>query len=118
MPAQAFTIGLASGSTQGKGVLVAATASPGTTIHTAVAGTTSLDLITILATNNHTAAVEVTIQWGGTTSPDNDIKQTIQPKSGLVPIVVNMPLQNSLVVKAWAGTTNVVVLYADVKQAV
>ena len=38
-----FTKTLLSGSTNGKAILVAATATPGTTIHTAVAGTSSLD---------------------------------------------------------------------------
>jgi hypothetical protein len=60
---------LLSGSTDGKWIKVVATATAGTAIHTAVAGTTAgtYDEIWLRAQNNHTAAVNLTIEFGWAT---------------------------------------------------
>ena len=101
-----------SGSTDGMAVKVVATETAGTTIHTAVSGTTAgtFDEIWLWAYNGHTAAVELTIEYGGATAPDQNIKVTLAAKSGLVPIIPGLILQNGLVVKAFAGTANVITL--------
>jgi hypothetical protein len=100
------------GSTDGKAIKVVETATPGTTIHTAVAGTTAgtFDEIWIWAYNGHTAAVILTIEFGGATVPDQNIIVTLAAKSGLIPIVPGLILQNSMVVKAFASVANVVTL--------
>lgn len=99
-------------SVDGMPILVAATATAGTTIHTAVAGTTagSFDEIWLYAYNSHTAAVELTIEYGGATAPDQNIKVTLASKSGLSLIVPGLILQNGLTVAAFAGTANVVTI--------
>jgi len=97
-----------SGSTNGKQIKVAATATPGTLIHTAVSGTTDLDEIWLYLTNNHTASVLVTIEFGGVASPDDLIQITIPAKQGLYLVVPGLLLQNSLVVRMFAATTNVI----------
>lgn len=97
-----------SGSTNGKQILVAATSTPGTTIHTAVAGATDFDEIWIYATNNHTTSVNLTLEWGGTTSPNDLIQMAIPSKTGLYLLVPGLVLQNGLIVRAFAGVTNVV----------
>jgi hypothetical protein len=101
-----------SGSTDGKPVLVVATATAGTTIHTAVAGTTAgtFDEIWLYAYNGHTADVVLTLEWGGATVPDQNIVVTIPTKSGLQLVAPGLILQNGNVVKAFAGTTNVITL--------
>lgn len=105
-----YTKMLLSGSTNGKQIKVAATASTGTTIHTAVSGTSSLDEIWLYCVNSSTAAVKLTIEWGETTAPDGNIEVTIAPESGYALIVPGLLLQNSLVVTAFAGTTNVLLI--------
>ncbi len=102
-----------SGSTDGLGIKIAATSGTGTTIHTAISGTTAgaFDLVTLYATNNHTADVVLTLQFGGTTSPDNEIIMSIPYKSGLFLLCDSLPLQNAKVVTAFAGTTNVIHIY-------
>ena len=97
-----------SGSTDGKMVKVAATATLGTTIHTAHA--TSLDEVWLYAVNSDTSARKLTIEFGGATSPDCLIEQTIQPESGLVLVVPGMLLTNSLVITAFCATANVVMI--------
>jgi len=56
-----------SGSTHGGSIKVAATSSPGTTIHTATSSTTDCDVVTLYAYNSSASAVTLTLQWSGTT---------------------------------------------------
>jgi hypothetical protein len=101
-----------SGSTDGRNIKVVATASAGTTIHTAVAGTTAgtFDEVWLWAHNSHTSAVPLTLQFGGTSTPDDDITITLPSKQGLIPILPGCILQNGSVIKAYAGTANVVTI--------
>lgn len=105
-----FSKQLLSGSTNGKNIKVVATATPGTTIHTAVSGTTSFDEIFLFAMNSSASAVALNIEWGGTTSPDDLTTLTLPPQSGWIPIIAGWVLQNGLLVRAFAGSANVVVM--------
>jgi len=105
-----------SGSTHGRGIKIAATASAGDTIHTATSSTTDCDVITLYAYNSSGSAVNLTVQWGGTTSVDDDIKLSIPATSGLTLILPDLVLRNSLLVKAYAGTTNVVTVHGFVNR--
>jgi len=107
---QAVTKAKLSGSTNGRGIKVVATASTGTTIHTAVSGTSSYDEVWLYAYNSHTAEVLLTIQFGGTTSPDDDIKVMIPAQSGRYLLVDGAILNNSVVVAAYASLANVIVI--------
>lgn len=100
-----------SGSTHGRGVKVAATSSAGTTIHTATSSTTDCDVVTMYAYNSSGSAVNLTLQWGGTTSVDDDIKLSIPATSGLTLVVPDLVLRNSLIVKAYASTADVVTIH-------
>lgn len=103
-----FTKKPLSGSTNGKQIKLSATTSgSANTIHTAGSGTTNNDEIWIWVTNNHSSAVNLTLLWGGNSSPDDEIVMSIPSKSGLYLVIPGLILQNSLVLKAFAGTTNV-----------
>ena len=101
-----------SGSTDGMPIKVVQTATAGTTIHQAVAGTTAgtFDEIWLFAYNGHSAAVTLTIEYGGATVPDQNIVCTLAVQSGLQLIVPGLVLQNGLYVKAFASVANVVTL--------
>jgi len=101
-----------SGSTDGKAIKVVATATAGTLIHTAVAGTIAgtFDEIWLWAYNGHTGDVQLTIEWGGATVPDQNIILTIPTKIGLYPVVPGFILQNGMVVRAFASVANVITL--------
>ena len=105
-----------SGSTHGKGIKIAATSSAGDTIHTAQSGTSTCDVVTVYAYNSSASAVNLTLQWGGTTSPDDDIKLSIPATSGLTLVCPDLVLRNSLEIKAFAGTTNVVTIHGFVNR--
>tara|TARA_R100001530_G_scaffold31846_1_gene25015 strand:+ start:34 stop:387 length:354 start_codon:yes stop_codon:yes gene_type:complete len=97
-----------SGGTTGKNIEVAATSSAGTTIHTAVAGTSDMDEIWLYACNTDSTDRKLTIEYGGTTSSDDLTEITITAEAGWVLIVPGLLLQNGLVVKAFAATANVI----------
>lgn len=104
-----------SGSTDGRQIKVVATGSPGTTIHTAHA--TALDEIHLYAVNSDTTDRKLTVEYGGVTVPDDTIELTIPAESGLVCVVPgSSPLTNSVVVKAYAATGNVVMIQGFVNR--
>jgi hypothetical protein len=108
-----------SGSTDGRPIKVAATSSPGTTIHTGSATATTYDEVWIYAMNTDTTARKLTVQFGGTSSPDDEIEVTIQPEAGLVTIVPGFPIKGNatpLVVRAFAATTNVITIHGFVNR--
>ena len=104
----AFSKVLLSGSTDGKQIKVVATATAGTTIHTAHA--TAQDEIWLWAVNSSTTAVKLTVEWGEATAPDGNIEVTIPAESGYLMVVPGLVLTNSLVVKAFAATANVILI--------
>ena len=99
---------LLSGGTNGKNIEVAATSSAGTTIHTAIAGTSDMDEIWLYACNTDSTDRKLTIEYGGTTSSDDLTEITITAEAGWVLVCPGLLLQNSLVVKAFAAAANVV----------
>ena len=109
-----YTKHILSGATDGKGIIISASATPGTTIHTAHA--TALDEIWIYAVNSGTDAVKLTIEWGEATAPDGNIEGTIEGEGGLVLIIPGLLLTNSLVVKAFADTADVIVIHGFVNR--
>lgn len=98
---------LLSGSTNGRMVQVAATATPGTLIHTAVSGTASIDEIILYAVNTSASDVLLTIEYGGT-GTSNEVKFTIPGQVGLVDLGSKFVLQNGLVIRAYAATGSVI----------
>lgn len=101
----------------GLGVKVAATTTPGTAIHTASATATTIDEVWLYAVNSSASSVKLTIEWGEATAPDGNIELTVTAESGLVLVIPGLLLQGNAtpkVIKAFAGTTNVIVLHGYV----
>jgi len=90
-----YTKTILSGSTDGKGILVAATATAGTTLHTGSSTTTTLDEVWLYAVNTSASAVKLTIEWGETTAPNGNIEQTIAAESGLVLIAPGLLIKGN-----------------------
>jgi hypothetical protein len=97
--------------TLGRPILVGATASPGTAIHTVTTNSSQFDEIWLYAYNNDaTSNVALTIEFGSNSSADL-ISSSIPFKTGLFLIVPGIPLQGDATpptVKAYAATTNVI----------
>ena len=105
-----------SGSTHGRAIKVAATATAGTLIHTGTSSATDCDVVTLYAYNSSASAVNLTIEWGGVSDPDDLIKLSIPATSGLTLVCPDLVIRNSLVVRAFAGTTNVVTVQGFVNR--
>lgn len=114
-----FSKQVLSGSTDGKAILVAATSTPGTTIHTASTTTTTLDEVWLYAVNTSSSDVKLTIEWGEATAPNGNIEYTVKAENGLYLIVPGLILKGNataLVVKAFAATTNVIAIHGYVNR--
>lgn len=109
-----------SGSTNGRPIRVAGTnTSTATTIHTASTNTAVIDEIWLYAQNSDTTARKLTVQFGGATSPDDEIELTVGAEAGLTLVVPGLILKgaaSACVVKAFAATTNVVTISGYVNQ--
>lgn len=103
-----------SGSTQGKAIKIAATTSgsAGTTIHATGISSSIQDEVWLYAYNSSATATALTIQWGGVTAVDNEIKLTIPSLSGLTLVVPGLVLTGTgaaaNTIAAYAATTNVI----------
>ena len=111
-----FTKRALSGSTNGKGIVVVQTATAGDTIHTAVSGTSDYDELWIYCVNTSASAVKLTLEYGGVDAVDDNIEYTVAAEDGLKIIIPGLILQNGLVVKAFAGTTDVLVIHGFVNR--
>ena len=103
----------------GLAIKVAATATAGTAIHTASTTTTTIDEIWLYAINSSTSSVKLTIEWGEATAPDGNIELTVLPEAGLVTVIPGLLLQGNAtakVVRAFAGTANVVMIHGFVNR--
>lgn len=107
-----FSKVLLSGSTGGRLIKVAATSTPGTTIHATGTSSSIIDEVWIYAVNSDTSDRKLTIEFGGTTSPDDLIEYTVKAESGLYLIVPGFVLVGTgsaaRSVTAFCATANVV----------
>jgi len=113
-----YTKTLLSGGVNGKPIKVVATSTLGTTIHTAVAGTSSLDEIWLWAFNSDTVSRTLTIEFGGATVPDQNIVLPVPSQSGEILVIPGFLLQNALLVTAFASVANVVTINGHVHRIV
>jgi uncharacterized membrane protein YjjP (DUF1212 family) len=99
-----FSKVILSGVTDGRPVAIAATATPGTLVHTADAVAT--DEVWLYAVNTGGATRTLTIEYGGVVAGDLITRQ-LAVGAGLVLIVPGLVLTNSLVVRAFADAAGV-----------
>lgn len=100
-----FSRTLLSGSTSGRPIPVAATATPGTLVHAAIAGAVGFDEVHLWASNVTGAAATLTLEWGGVGDPaDHMVKAySIPANSGPIPITVGQVLNGGLAVRAFSS---------------
>ena len=106
---------LLSGSTQGKPIKLTGTATGSSvTIHATGTSSSTIDEVWLYAYNSSTGPVTLTVEYGGTTAPDQNIKIDIPPTSGLTLVVPGLILTGTgaaaNTITAFAGTTNVITI--------
>jgi hypothetical protein len=108
-----------SASTDGRAIKVAATATLGTTIHTGPSDASEIDEVWIYAMNTDTTSRKLTLEWGGTSSPDDLIEILLPAEPGLVLICPGLLIKGNatpLVVRAFAATADVVTIHGYVNR--
>ena len=107
-----------SGSTNGRGVLVNTTSSNTCVIHTASTNTSVQHEVWLYAQNTDTTDRKLTIEFGGVTSPNDLIEQTITAESGLLLVIPGLMLTGNATtaprITAFAATANVVSVHGYV----
>lgn len=103
----AYAVTIASGSTSGRVIPILATATPGTLLHTAVAGATSFDEVYISIANVTAAAATITIEWGGVTDPGDHIVKglSIPANSTQIMIVPGFRINGGLAIRGFSPTS-------------
>jgi len=109
---------LLSGSTDGDPIIVVATATAGTLIHTAVSGTTSWDEVYLWVSNVTATAATLTIEWGGVTDPGSHMCKalSIPANSPPIPVVTGVRLNNGGVIRAFSGTASALNITGNVNR--
>lgn len=106
-----FSKSILSGSTDGKQIKVAATATAGTLIHTGPTNTAHLHEMWVYAVNTSGTDVKLTIEYGAAASPDDHIEYTVKAENGLYLIIPGLLIKGNataLTVRAFAATANVI----------
>lgn len=110
----AITAVIPSGSTDGAPVKVAATATAGTLFHTAAASP-AIDEVYMWATNTDVVDRALTVELGGATAPDFNVKMTI-PAGDTVLVLAGQRITNAKTVKAFAAAANVINMFGNINR--
>lgn len=116
-----FSKQILSGSTNGTGITVAATATLGTTIHATGTSATTLDEIWLYAVNTSATARTLTIEFGGVSTTKDLIQQSIAvTPSGLVLVVAGLILRGTgsaaTTVTAFASAASTIEIFGFVNR--
>jgi hypothetical protein len=110
-----YTKNILSGSTSGASISVAATSSPGTTIHTAVAGSSDIDEVWIYAVNLDNESRTLYLQWGGVAAKDL-IPVNLDPNEGIRCIIPGYPVNGGLEIKAYGDEADKIAIHGFVNE--
>ena len=110
-----FSKGTLSGSTNGRAVLVNTTASNTCVVHSGSSNASVTHEVWLYAQNTDTSDLKLTIEFGGVTSPNDLIEQTITAEGGLTLVVPGLVLTGNATtaprITAFAANANVVTLH-------
>jgi len=113
-----YSKAILSGSTNGRGVLVNTTSSNTCVVHTGSTNTSVIHEVWLYAQNTDSSDQKLTVEFGGVTSPNDLIEQTIGAESGLVLLVPGLLLTGNATtaptITAFAASANVVTLHGFV----
>lgn len=103
-----------------RGLRLQATSSPGTTIHATGTSASVIDELWLWLFNSDTVSRIVTLQLGGTTSPDDDLVITIPPRCGRFLVLEGQPFTGTgsvaTTIKGYADAADVVIVHGFVNR--
>jgi len=116
MPNTDFFKQMLSASSDGAGVAITTSTSPGDLIHAAFSDATKMDEVAIYAVNNHTSDVTLTLLLGGVATKDQ-VKVSLSANSGLNLVVPALLFRNTLSIRGFASSPNAVNVFGNVNRA-
>jgi len=89
-------------------IIVVATATPGTLIHTAVAGTASFDEVYLWVSNVTASDATLTIEWGSVVDPGGLMTKAVVVPANSPPTQISfgVPVNGTVIVRAFSGTAS------------
>jgi hypothetical protein len=104
------------GSPSGLPIPVAATATPGTLIHTAVDGLSARDNLYLWAANVTNAPATLTVEWGSAANPGGHLVHQFSLPANCPPIVIasGQRVNNGLVIAAYSSVANAINITGEV----
>lgn len=112
MASEDLSVKLLSGSSSGKPILVVATVTAGTLIHTPTSVAPNIELVTLYAWNIDTATRTLTLEWGGAAST---LVVDLAAKAGPICVANQLPIQAAAnVIRAFADVASKVMIIGRV----
>ena len=107
-----------SGSADGEMILVTATSTVGTTIHTSTnqVSASRYDEVWLFASNNHSSSVDLTIEIDVANTSTSHFLITIPSKDGLYAVLPGVSVHNGKMITAFAATGSVINIVGYVEQ--
>ena len=105
MPLATYSKVLLSGSTSGAPIAISSSSDPGTTLHTAVSGSTALDELWLWCSNISTLDTVLTIVNGTSSTSANRIVASVTA-TNIQLVVPGIPYNGALRISAFAATTS------------
>lgn len=112
-----FSKSTLSASTDGRAIKVTANSTPGTLIHTGSSDPTIMHEVWLWVANTDTSDRKLTVEWGGTTSPDDLIEMSVLAESGLFVVAPGLLIKGNatpLVIRAFGSSSNVLQIHGFV----
>ena len=97
-----------SGSNNGRNVVVTATTTAGTTLHTSTSTTGVKDEVWLWATNTSASPVNLTLMLGGGSTASDQVLMQIPAQDGWHLILDGQVFDGGMLVKAFAGTASAI----------
>ena len=110
-----FTKFMLTGSTEGQGIDLVTSATPGTTLHTATNVASEMDEVWLYANNRTASQIDVTLEWGGTASGTLNFVG-IPAQQGMVLITPGLTISGGNVVAAFASAVSGVSVFGFVNR--
>lgn len=104
-----------SGSTNGKPIKIAASATAGTTFHTATSTAGAMDEVFLYVSNTDSSERAITVELGGVTSPDNLVKMNI-PAGETACVIPGVRLNGGVVIAVFASAANVCTMFGNINR--
>lgn len=108
-----------SASTGGRSIKITTTSSTGDAIHSTTTSSSTIDEVWLYATNTGSSSVVLTLEWGGTSNPDDRIVAAVPPQSTVTLIpghIISGTGSAARTIRAFASSANVINVFGYINR--